>query len=247
MDPSTQSMEVELWDSSLVAVWDTSLVSGNKHIATATLRLEEVVKALPFDRGLWKGWLKFIDLQSGFRSHIGRTFQGAADVPANILNTVSLGLIPNSNANANGNGGGGGAAGGEQKGSGGAHQQPSKTVGEVYVEILHVPFIPLEVEQQIDMVDVERLQRLARVAPPPPLRRPRPSSSPAPEAELATGHRGTGHRGSRRSGRPTRWLLAAIYLHLFRFFFSAGSAALAAAQAGRPVRCPPPLHEPPGA
>lgn len=158
-------MEVELWDSSLVAVWDTSLVSGNKHIATATFKLEDALKSLYFEKGLWKGWLKFIDLQSGFRSHIGRTLQGAADVPANILNTVSLGLIPNAAAAAAASSA---AAGGEQRGPGAAPfaQPGNKTVGEVYVEILLVPFIPLEVEQQIDMEEVERLQRLVRAADP---------------------------------------------------------------------------------
>lgn len=72
------------------------------------------------------------------------------DVPANILQTVSLGLIPNS---------------GDRDAA-----AASKVVGEVYVEILHVPFIPLEVEATIDMEEVERLQRLV----PPHWRLPKP-------------------------------------------------------------------------
>lgn len=83
--PRVQTMEVELWDSSLVAVWDTSLVSGNKHIATATFKLEEVSDERAFGKGLWKGWLKFVDLQSGFKNHFSRTFQASAkDSPDRI-------------------------------------------------------------------------------------------------------------------------------------------------------------------
>ena len=109
-----------------VDVFDGSTQSPDALVGSACLSLKDRLKDGTTG---WKGWVPLQDRRSGMKHAVARTFTGEA--PAAVLNVVSLGLFTQDSSGA----GDGSAA------SGGLQQAPA---GEVFLELVSLPFLPFE-------------------------------------------------------------------------------------------------------
>ena len=107
-----------------VDVFDGNTSSPDALVGSACLSLKDRLKD---GAAGWKGWVPLQDRRSGMKHAVARTFTGEA--PAAVLNVVSLGLFTQDNS-----GSGDGSTTGPQ-------QAPA---GEVFLEIVSLPFLPFE-------------------------------------------------------------------------------------------------------
>ncbi len=145
-DVRLQTLEVDLYD--------TSAASADGHVGAASLPLGE---RLAGGAAAWAGWVPLLDRRSGMKHTFTRTL--TVDAPAAMLSAVSLGLFDAQTRP----GSGGGLGGRSSSGSG------PKTCGEVYLEMLYMPYAPLG-GAHVELDDVDALR--SRVPPswrlPPP-------------------------------------------------------------------------------